>query len=83
MFFSGGEVEKGAEGQTGDGQVLAGHDRGDRSEEQGGAGQRDGGVLHLLPEGRSKTGPVLPPGGGNCEMSCTKNINAEMVYVCI
>lgn len=31
--FLGGAVEKGAEGQTGDGQVLAGHYRGDRSEE--------------------------------------------------
>ena len=47
----GGEIEKGAAGQTRDGQVLAGHHRGDRSEEQGRPGQRDGGVLHLLPEG--------------------------------
>lgn len=49
--FLGGEVENGAESQTGDGQVLAGHHRGDRSAEQGCPGQRDGGVLHLLPEG--------------------------------
>lgn len=51
VFNSGGAVEDGAESQTGDGQVLAGHHRGDRTEEQGSAGQRDGGVLHFLPEG--------------------------------
>ncbi|TNN21735.1 hypothetical protein EYF80_068153 [Liparis tanakae] len=48
----GGEVENGAAGETGDGQVLAGHHRGDRSAEQGGPGERHGGVLHLLPEGQ-------------------------------
>lgn len=51
LLFLGGEVENGAESQTGDGQVLAGHHRGDRSAQQGGSGHRDGGVLHLLPEG--------------------------------
>lgn len=51
VFSLGGEVKNGAESQTGDGQVLAGHHRGDRAAEQGRPGQRDGGVLHLLPEG--------------------------------
>lgn len=51
LSFIGGEVENGAESQTGDGQVLAGHHRGDRSAEQGGSGERHRGVLHLLPEG--------------------------------
>lgn len=51
VFFLGGEVKNGAQSQTGDGQVLAGHHRGDRSAEQGCPGKCDGGVLHLLPEG--------------------------------
>lgn len=55
-LFLGGAAEKGAEGQTRDGEVLAGHHRGDRFEEQGRQERRDRGVLHLLPEGlRAKT----------------------------
>lgn len=81
-FFLGGEVESGAESQTGDGQVLAGHHRGDRAAEQGRPGQRDGGVLHLLPEGwcspllrqdimneYNRLIIILPSGGYNDEMS--------------
>lgn len=73
VFDSGGAVEDGAESQTGDGQVLAGHHRGDCTEEQGSAGQRDGGVLHLLPKGWC---PFLQTGS---EQRCPLIVKKKMI----
>lgn len=78
VFDTGGAVEDGAESQTGDGQVLAGHHRGDRAEEQGSAGQRDGGILHLLPEGWC---PFLQTGSEWCCPVIVKKKKDDSFYM--